>query len=186
MITAGVLAGERPGPVRILGMATALIGLIYLVLPGLSAPSPWGAFLMTLAGISWGFYSLLGKQTRDPVATTAFNFIWAVPLVLGPIFFLSDFSLPTYFVGKGFWAAILSGTLASGGGYVIWYAAIKGLTPTRAASVQLTVPVIATVGGIFFLSEAFSIRLFIASATILSGVGLALLPTKKKKFSSKI
>ncbi len=186
MITAGVLAGERPGPIRILGMATALIGLIYLIFPGLSAPSPLDAFLMALAGISWGIYSLLGKQTQDPVAATAFNFIWAVPIILGPIFFLSDFSLPTHFVGKGFWAAILSGTLASGCGYVIWYAAIKGLTPSQAASVQLTVPVIAAAGGIFFLSEAFSIRLFIASAAILSGVGLALIPAKKKKFNSKI
>jgi len=181
MIIAGILDGERPGLVRILGMATAIIGLIYLVFPGLSAPSPLGALLMTLAGISWGIYSLLGKQTHDPVAATAFNFIWAVPLVIAPIFFLSGFSLPTYFGGTGFWAAILSGTLASGCGYVIWYAAIKGLTPSRAANVQLTVPVIATAGGILFLSEPFSLRLFIASAAILSGVGLALLPTKKEK-----
>jgi drug/metabolite transporter (DMT)-like permease len=186
MIIAGVLAGERPGPVRVLGMATALIGLVYLVFPGLSAPSPLGAFLMTLAGISWGLYSLMGKQARDPVAATAFNFIWSVPIILAPVLFLSGFSPGKYFGGVGFWAAVLSGTLASGCGYVIWYAAIKGLSPARAASVQLTVPVIATVGGIFFLSEAFSIRLFIASAAILSGVALALLPAKKKNFNSKI
>ena len=132
---------------------------------------------MTLAGIFWGIYSLLGRQTQNPVATTAFNFIWAVPLVLGPIFFLSGFSLPKV-VGMGVWAAIFSGTLASGCGYVIWYAALKGLSPIRAASIQLTVPVIATTGGIFFLSETLSLRVFIASATILSGVGLALLSPK--------
>lgn len=185
MIWAGVLAGERPGLVRILGMATALMGLIYLVFPGLSAPSPLGAFLMTLAGISWGIYSLLGKQVQNPVAATAFNFIWAVPLVLAPIFFLTDFTLAINFAGSEFWAAILSGTLASGIGYVIWYAAIKGLSPGRAASVQLTVPVIATTGGIFFLAEPISLRLFIASAVILSGVGLALVPQKKKKATQK-
>ena len=184
MITAGVLAGERPG-LRILGMATALMGLIYLVFPGLSAPSPLGAFLMTLAGISWGIYSLLGKQVLNPVAATAFNFIWAVPLVIAPIFFLSGFTLPTNLNGSGFWAAILSGTLASGIGYVIWYAAIKGLSAGRAASVQLTVPVIAAAGGILFLAEPFSLRLFISSAVILSGVGVALVPQKKKKSHSK-
>ncbi len=182
MVIAGVLDGERPGPVRILGMVLALLGLVYLVFPGLSAPSPLGALLMTLAGICWGIYSLLGKQTRDPVAATAYNFIWAVPLVIAPIFLISDFSLPLYFGGAGFWAAILSGSLASGVGYVIWYAAIKKLTPSRAANVQLTVPVIATMGGIFFLSEPFSLRLFLASAAILSGVSLALLPSKKEKF----
>jgi len=181
MIIAGVMAGERPGLVRVLGMATAIMGLVYLVFPGLSAPSPLGAFLMTLAGIFWGIYSLLGKETHDPVAATAFNFIWAVPLVLAPVFFSSDFSLAKYFYGAGFWAAILSGTLASGTGYIIWYSAIKGLTPTQAASVQLTVPVIASIGGIIFLSEAFSLRLFIASIAILSGVGLALLTPKKRK-----
>ncbi len=184
MIIAGVMTGERPGPVRIIGMVLALSGLVYLVLPGLSAPSPLGACLMTLAGISWGIYSLLGRQTQNPVATTAFNFIWAVPLVLAPIFFLSGFSLPEM-GGIGVWAAFLSGTLASACGYVIWYAALKGLSPIRAASIQLTVPVIATAGGIFFLSETLSLRVFIASATILSGVGLALFPPKKT-INSKI
>ncbi len=181
MITGGVLAGDRPGFIQILGMATALMGLVYLVFPGLSAPSPMGAFLMALAGISWGVYSLLGKQVQNPVAATAFNFIWAVPLVLASLFFLSDFTLPKTLAGNGFWAAVLSGTLASGIGYVIWYAAIKELSPVRAASVQLTVPVIAAAGGIFFLAEPFGLRLFISSAVILSGVGMALVPQKKKK-----
>ena len=192
MIIAGVMAGERPGPVRILGMVTALMGLIALVFPGLSAPSPLNAFLMALAGIFWGIYSLLGKQTQNPVATTAFNFLWAIPLVLASVFasvfFVSDGSGPEY-GGIGFWAAIFSGTLASGAGYVIWYSAIKGLSPIRAASVQLTVPVIAMAGGIIFLSETLSPRLFIASIAILSGVGLALLPKKQitsKTINSKI
>ena len=194
MIIAGFLDGERPGGVRTLGMATTLLGLVYLVFPGLSSPSPLGTLFMVLAGIFWGIYSLLGKQVRNPVETTAFNFIWAVILILGPILFLSDFSpfsrgtLPSGpgLFGTGFWAAILSSTLASGAGYVCWYAAIKGLTATRAASVQLTVPVIAACGRVFFLSESVTARLLIASIVILSGVGLALLPTKKRKiFNSK-
>lgn len=194
MLIAGFLDGERPGGVRTLGMATALLGLVYLLFPGLSSPSPLGAFFMVLAGIFWGIYCLLGKQVSNPVDTTAFNFIWAVFLFLGPTLFLSDFSpfspgsLPWEpgLSGTGFWAAVLSGSLASGAGYVSWYAAIKGLTATQAASVQLTVPVIASCGGVFFLSESVTLRLFIASVVILSGVGLALLPTKKRKiFNSK-
>jgi drug/metabolite transporter (DMT)-like permease len=185
MITAGILAGERPGVVRVLGMAAALMGIVYLVFPGLSAPSPLGACLMALAGIFWGIYSLLGKQVQNPVTATAFNFIWAALLALVSILLFRGFALPETIDMNGLWAAILSGTLASAIGYVIWYAAIKGLSPVRAASVQLTVPVIAAAGGIFFLGEPFGLRLFIASALILSGVGVALIPQKRKKITQK-
>ncbi len=179
MVLAGILAGERPGFVRFLGMAIALAGLVYLLLPGVSAPSPGGACFMALAGAAWGLYSLLGKQVRNPGETTAFNFVWSIPLVLALVIFFSGSSLWSGPWGNGVWAAVLSGTLASGTGYVIWYAAIQGLTATQAAVVQLTVPMIAASGGILFLSEALSIRLLIASAVILSGVGLALLSPKK-------
>lgn len=179
MVFAGVLAGERPGFIRLLGMALALAGLVYLVLPGVSAPSPGGACFMALAGASWGIYSLLGKQVKNPGEATAFNFVWSVPLVLVPVILLSGSSLLSGPWANGFWAAVLSGTLTSATGYVIWYAAIQGLTATQAAAVQLTVPMIAASGGMIFLSEAFSIRLLIASAVILSGVGLAVLSPKK-------
>lgn len=175
MVLFGILAGERPGFVRLLGMAVALAGLVYLVLPRLSTPSPWGACFMALAGASWGIYSLLGKQAKNPLGITAFNFVWSVPMILAPVVFLSGPSILSGHWGNSFWPAVLSGTLASGTGYVIWYAAIQGLNATQAAAVQLTVPMIAALGGIFFLSEDFSIRLFIASAVILSGVGMAVL-----------
>ncbi len=171
MIISGWLSGERMNTIQFTGLFMAVSGLVYLVLPGLKSPSPFGAFLMTIAGIAWGIYSLLGKTSKDPVATTSYNFIYSTPIVLmaGIIIFK-----PIEISFNGAVAAILSGTIASGTGYVIWYTALKGLTSMRAAIVQLTVPVIAAIAGLIFLSETLSLRLIIASTIILLGVGMAL------------
>ncbi len=171
MILSGLIAGERPRLLEWLGLLAALGGLVYLVLPGLSAPSPLGSALMALAGIAWGVYSLRGRGIDDPVANTTGNFVRAAPLAL----FVSLIALSNYSLSpKGALLAVLSGALASGLGYVIWYAALRDLTATRAATVQLAVPVIAAIGGIFFLAEAVTLRLTFASIAILGGVGLAI------------
>ena len=170
MILSGWLSGEKMNVMQFIGFLMAVSGLVYLVFPGLSAPSPLGAFLMSIAGMAWGVYSLLGKKASDPVSATAFNFIISIPLVL--IFRLFA-STPVFVTLKGAAIAALSGIFASGAGYVIWYAALKGLSSTRAAIVQLTVPVITALCGIVFLSEIASSRFLIASFLILSGVGLA-------------
>jgi drug/metabolite transporter (DMT)-like permease len=154
------------------GFFMAISGLVVLVFPGLKAPSPLGASLMAIAGMAWGIYSLLGRKTPDALSATAFNFMISIPLV-----FILGLCIPTPFfiTAKGAAAAILSGTLASGAGYVIWTAALQGLTSTQAAIVQLTVPVITALCGILFLSEMISSRFLIASFLILSGIGLAFL-----------
>jgi drug/metabolite transporter (DMT)-like permease len=170
MILSALRAGERPWRLEWIGLAIALAGLVYLVLPGVTAPSPAGSVLMVVAGVSWGFYSLRGRGTADPLAATTDNFVRAVPLV-------AVVSLATLrraeVSGEGVALAVLSGAVASGVGYVIWYAALKGLTATRAATVQLAVPVLAALGGVVFLSEGISIRLVLAALMILGGVGLA-------------
>ncbi|MEO0985762.1 MAG: DMT family transporter, partial [Cyanobacteria bacterium J06639_14] len=154
------------------GLLLALFGLIYLVSPGLAAPPVMGAALMAVAGIAWGFYSLLGRGAQNPVAYTTANFVRAVPLAIG----VSLASLPSLTITwTGVILALLSGALASGLGYAIWYTALKGLTATRAATVQLAVPVIASAGGIAFLQEALTMRLVLASLTILGGIGLAVM-----------
>jgi drug/metabolite transporter (DMT)-like permease len=151
------------------GLTTAILGLIFLVSPGLTAPDPVGAVLMAIAGIAWGFYSLLGRGATDPLEATARNFVYSVPLVLVvSLLFWSDFSGTP----KGLALAVASGTVASGCGYVIWYAALAGLSGTRAATVQLTVPVIAAFGGVVLLSEQITLRLLIASAATLGGVAI--------------
>ncbi len=153
------------------GFSLAIFGLIYLVLPGVAAPDPLGAVLMTVAGVAWGFYSLLGRDVVDSLEATARNFIYSVPLVLlVSLFFLPIFNAST----SGLALAITSGALTSGCGYVIWYAALPGLTAMRAATVQLSVPLIAAFGGVFLLSELITLRLLLASAATLGGVAIVL------------
>jgi drug/metabolite transporter (DMT)-like permease len=126
---------------------------------------------MVVAGIAWGAYSLRGRGAVDPVRTTAGNFARSVPLALA----VSLVALPTAHVSAmGALWAVLSGALASGVGYAIWYAALRGLTATRAATVQLAVPVLSSVAGVILLAEAVTLRLLMAAVLILGGVALAL------------
>ena len=170
MILAALRSGERPHALEWIGLILALAGLVYLVFPGLSAPSPTGSALMAIAGIAWGIYSLRGRGSVDPLGGTTGNFVRAVPMVI----VVSLVMLGRLHISfDGALLAILSGGIASGVGYVIWYAALRGMTATRAATVQLSVPVIAAGGGIVFMSENVSLRLVMAGVLILGGVGMA-------------
>jgi drug/metabolite transporter (DMT)-like permease len=170
MIAVGLYTGERPELLEWLGLLIAIVGLIYLVSPGITAPSTGGSVLMATAGVAWGVYSLRGRGASDPVGVTADNFLRAAPLAIGLILVW----LPTLTITPlGFLWAALSGSITSGVGYVLWYAALPRLTATRAATVQLAVPVLAAVGGVAVLSEAISPRLVISAVVILGGVGLA-------------
>jgi drug/metabolite transporter (DMT)-like permease len=177
MLTVLLVRGERPHISEWFGLLIAISGLTYLVFPGLSAPDPIGAVLMLTAGIAWGFYTLRGKGVKDPLETTALNFIFAVPMVL----LVNVFTFPkAHFSTEGVGYAILSGAVASGLGYVIWYAALKGLTTTQAALLQLFVPVIAALGGSLLLSETITTRLLVAGFLISIGVILALIGKQKQ------
>ncbi|HKR00457.1 MAG TPA: DMT family transporter [Pyrinomonadaceae bacterium] len=171
MLVYALATGERPRPLAWAGLLLAISGLVYLVSPGLTAPPVMRSALMAAAGVSWGSYSLRGRGTSDPLGDTTNNFVRAVPLVIVVnLILLRDLHLS----GKGILFAVLSGAVASGLGYVVWYAALKGLTATRAATVQLIVPVLAALGGVILLAEKVSLRLVIAALMILGGVGLAL------------
>ncbi len=176
MIGYGFWNGDRLRGWQIVGFVCAVLGLIALLLPGLSAPPLHSAALMVGAGIAWGIYSLRGRGGGDPTSTTAGNFVRAVPFtaVLGLIM-LSQFSIDT--AGASY--AIASGALTSGLGYAIWYTALKGLKATSAATVQLSVPVIATIGGALLLGEHVTMRIVVASVAILGGIALVIL-TKAK------
>jgi len=170
MIIAAIASGERPPPREWLGLFIALGGLVYLVSPGLEAPSTIGSVLMGAAGVSWGLYTLRGRGATDPLAATTTNFVRSVP-------FVAMVNLATmgraHFSPGGTLLAVLSGSLASAIGYVAWYAALKELTTTRAAIVQLFVPALAAAGGVVFMSEALTLRLIVATLLILGGIGLA-------------
>jgi drug/metabolite transporter (DMT)-like permease len=169
MISSGLAHGERLHPVGWTGFLLALAGLAWLVRPGLAAPSPAGAALMLFAGIAWGIYSLRGRRSENPLADTAGNF--ARSAVLAAVVSAAAFSA-AHVSPRGLLLAALSGALASGAGYAIWYAALPRLAATTAATVQLAVPVLAAAGGVLFLGERVTLRLLFASAAILGGIAL--------------
>ncbi len=171
MFIVALRSGEHFSPLSWVGLVLAIAGLVYLVSPGLTAPDPLGAALMTVAGIAWGAYSLVGRSAGDPTEATAHNFVYAVPLVVvTSLVFIGDFSVSA--AGAAY--AVASGAVASGIGYAIWYTALRGLTATVAATVQLSVPVIAAIGGVLLLTEAVTPRLVVASVATLGGVALVL------------
>lgn len=171
MIGYGFWAGERLRTRQAVGLLFAFGGLVGLLLPGLSAPPLQGSVLMLGAGVAWGVYSLRGARAGDATRVTAGNFLRAVPFVVA----LSLAMLPWVSLDRsGFWYAISSGALASGLGYAVWYTALKGLRTTSAATVQLSVPVIAAVGGIVFLGEHLTARLVTTAVAILGGIALVL------------
>jgi drug/metabolite transporter (DMT)-like permease len=171
MIGVGLWRGEGLRGWQVVGLACALGGLIGLLLPGLSAPPLQGSALMLAAGIAWGVYSLRGKGAGDPLRVTAGNFLRAVAFagVLG-LAMLSSASLDAAGVGY----AIASGAVTSGIGYAVWYTALPGLKATSAATVQLSVPVIAALGGIVLLGEPPSLRLLLAAIAILGGIAMVI------------
>ena len=171
MLIAALWVGERPNPFQWLGLFIAVGGLVYLLLPGLDAPSLSGAALMAIAGFSWGVYSLRGRRAPDALGQTTSNFVRSVPMVIA----VSIVALPQFAVQRGgVLLAIASGAIASGLGYVVWYQALAGLTATRAAIVQLLVPVLASLGGVLFLTEPISLRLTVSTVIVLGGIALAL------------
>jgi drug/metabolite transporter (DMT)-like permease len=172
MIGHGMWTGERLLRSQIAGLVLALGGLVGLLSPGLSAPPLLGSLLMLSAGVAWGIYSLRGRGAGDPIKVTAGNFLRAVPIAAGvSILAHEGASLD----GAGLWCAISSGALASGVGYAIWYTVLPALKATNAATVQLSVPVIAALGGIAFLGESASLRFVLASVAILGGIALVIL-----------
>ena len=172
MILAGLVGGERPSAAEWLGWLLAIGGLVYLLFPGIAgAPSPGGSVLMGVSGVAWGAYTLLGRNSTNPLAATTNNFIRCLPfLVVVGLFGGGAMQLSP----RGIVLAALSGGVASGIGYACWYRALRGLGSFRGAIVQLPVPALAALGGIMFLSEELTPRLVIASLLILGGIGLAL------------
>lgn len=169
MIGYGVYCGERLHPSQLSGLVLAFVGLAVLLMPGLTAPPLYGALLMLAAGLAWGIYSLRGKTAGTPILVTTGNFLRATVLAtLVSMLTVNDLSFDI----RGAVFAVLSGALASGLGYAIWYTVLPWLKATNAASVQLSVPVIAAFGGSLLLGEPISLRLVLASLAIIGGIAL--------------
>lgn len=179
MIGAGLARGERLGGWQLLGSIIAVGGLAWLLWPGVQAPSWLGAGLMIVAGVAWGAYSLLGRGGGDPTVATAGNFIRSLPIaVLLLAGTLASGTVETL-AASGIWLAVASGALASGLGYALWYAVLPRLQATTAATVQLSVPVIAALGGILWLGEALSLRFGLAAVAVLGGIAVFILGRRR-------
>jgi drug/metabolite transporter (DMT)-like permease len=171
MFAVALYQGERFPMLSWLGLSLAFAGLIYLVLPGLAAPDPLGAVYMAIAGIAWGLFSLLARGVEFPAEANASNFLYCVPLVaLVSVATRDSFDVTP----SGLALAAASGIVASGIGYTIWYAALRYLSGTKAATVQLSVPAIAAFGGVLLLSEPVTARLVVASCALLGGVAIVI------------
>lgn len=178
MIAYGVWKGERLLRLQLVGFVLALSGLVGLMLPGLAAPPLGSALLMLGAGAAWGIYSLRGKGAGDPTAVTAGNFLRSVPIAAAlSLLMLNHISLDR----AGMAYAVLSGALASGIGYALWYRVLPAMKATHAATVQLSVPVIAALGGVVVLGESISVRMVLASIAILGGIALVILEKRPGK-----
>lgn len=180
MISHGLWAGERLRSLQLLGLLLAFGGMVGLLLPGLAAPPLLGSVLMLGAGVAWGVYSLRGKGAGDPTGVTAGNFLRAASMaVVLSLVLLSQPEMRASMDTAGFYYALASGALTSGIGYAIWYTALPALKATQAATVQLSVPVIAALGGIVFLGESLTLRLMLASIAILGGIALVILERRQ-------
>ena len=175
MFAAAVWSGERVSLQKGLGLLVAMAGLVYLLAPGVSAPPLASAAWMVASGVAWGLYSLRGIGSTDPLATTAGNFFKSVPLALLVGLIGLSTMATTRLDSTGVVYAILSGAVTSGIGYAIWYRALTHLPGTTAATVQLSVPVIAAMGGALWIGDDLSLRLVLGSAVVLGGIGISLL-----------
>jgi drug/metabolite transporter (DMT)-like permease len=171
MIGHGLWRGERLAAWQWLGLLLALAGLVGLMLPGLAAPPLAGAALMLGAGVAWGVYSLRGRGAGDATQVSAGNFVRAVPVAVLVSALLFEQLSPD---SAGAALAVASGALASGVGYAVWYTCLPALRATDAATVQLSVPVIAALGGIVLLGEAATWPMALSACAIMGGIGLVI------------
>ncbi|WP_341783174.1 DMT family transporter [Pseudomonas putida] len=169
--------GEHITVRMLLGMLIAFAGLLVLLLPGVSAPPLASALLMALSGVAWGVYTLLGKGSPRPLADTAGNFARSLPclVLLLPMLLLGA---GPHLTPLGLLYALGSGVLASGAGYAVWYGVVRQISAQQAATLQLSVPVIAALGGVALIGEPVSLRLLIACVVVLGGIALALAPRR--------
>jgi drug/metabolite transporter (DMT)-like permease len=172
MILLSLISGNRLHLTEWIGISIAFIGFLYLILPGITTPTLIGFSLMTVAGIAWGIYTLRGRGSKNPLIDTAYNFLRTIPLVIIVTIVAIQYA---HYTIEGIFLAALSGGIASGIGYTIWYVALGGLSATQAAVVQLLVPVIAAMGGVLFVSEEITIRLVFSAVMILGGILLVVL-----------
>jgi len=172
MILLSLISGTRLHIIEWSGVIIAFTGFVYLILPNITTPSINGFMLMTVSGVAWGIYTLRGRSSKNPLMDTSYNFLRTTPFVV----LLAAFTMQNInYSSEGIVLALLSGGITSGVGYTIWYIALRGLSATQAAVIQLSVPVIAAIGGVIFVSETITSRLIISAIVVLGGILMVVL-----------
>lgn len=167
MVIYGWRQGEQLGWVKGSGLFLAVAGTVLLLLPGANTPEPLSALMMIASGLAWAYYTLKGKSMPDAISSTTGNFILAIPFTL----ILSLFSPgERYADAHGLFLAMLSGALASGAAYALWYTLLPKMRAMTASTVQLSVPCLATLGGVLLLNEAFDLRMLVSMSAVLIGI----------------
>lgn len=172
MLAIGAWRGTRYGVIEIVGIVLALSGFLYLVWPQFAEPfTALAVVLMSLAGTAWGAYSTVGRGSRAPLSDTKTHFVRA-SLLSSPLWVIgfvhSNLLWPPVLL------AVLSGVVTSAIGYALWFKVLPHLRVSTTAVGQLSVPLIAALGGFIFIDEALSFRFFIASAATLGGIALVI------------
>jgi drug/metabolite transporter (DMT)-like permease len=172
MILLSIISGTRLHIIEWSGFFIAFTGLVYLVIPSITKPSVSGFILMTVSGMSWAIYSLRGRGSKNPLMDTTYNFLRTIPFIT----LLAIFTMPNInYSSQGIILALLSGAITSGVGYTIWYIALRSLSSIQAAVLQLSVSIIAAIGGVIFLSETITSRLVISAVIVLCGILMVIL-----------
>lgn len=167
--------------VEYIGALVAIAGLGYMVSPGMNAPDVWGAGLMAISGIAWGIYSVLGKEMKVPqLPANCINFRLSIFFVVP--FFLLNIPMNSI-TSEGIWLAVASGAGASAIGYAIWYGVVQRFKATQAGVMQLSVPIIAALGGYMLMDETLTLRMVISATVILSGIVVTFLGKQIKQSS---
>lgn len=172
MVSLSFFSGKRLHAIEFLGLMVAFVGFAYLILPSVSSPSLIGFGLMSASGVAWGIYTFKGRGSKNPLTDTAYNFLWTIPLVIMSAVVTMK---GAHYSVEGLLLAVLSGGIASGVGYAVWYVALSGLSVVQAAVIQLLVPVIAALGGVVFVDEMLTYRLMLSAALVLGGILLVVL-----------
>lgn len=177
MIGWGAIKGEKLRGLKPVGIVIAVGGIIMLLLPGATAPPLIPAITMVASGLAWGAYSLRGKKILSPAGNTAGNFILSLPI----IFILTLVrQTPIHTDASGIILALVSGGLASGMAYVLWYQLVSTLSSATASTLQLSVPCIAAGGGVFFLGELPDLRILLCTLIVLTGIAVVILADQKQ------
>lgn len=174
MLGINLLNGTKLRAIEWLGAMVSLSGFALLMLPGATQPSLFGFILMVISGIAWAIYTLEGKRSFQPVRNTAVNFWRSVPFAVA-LLIAALLYLPITLSTQGIILAVASGVVASALGYTIWYSALRHLTVTLAALSQLTVPLIAAIGGLLWVGETLTSNLILSGSLILGGIFLVII-----------